>query len=119
MVLQSLGLSITDLEAAGADPYYLITCRMLYNEFSGDLEDAYKNKDVMVEVAEERKLLYNQCFSGMTWPHQSGPRFPERCITNRESKSSSQESKVSKSPLRAPIFTKAGRLIYGKKTRQS
>ena len=55
MVLQSLGLSITDLEAAGADPYYLITCRMLYNEFSGDLEDAYKNKDVMVEVAEERK----------------------------------------------------------------
>jgi hypothetical protein len=23
---------------------HLITCRMLYNEFSGDLEDAYKNK---------------------------------------------------------------------------
>jgi hypothetical protein len=22
----------------------LITCRMMYNEFSGDLEDAYKNK---------------------------------------------------------------------------
>lgn len=33
----------------------LITCRMMYNEFSGDLEDAYKNKDVMAQVAEERK----------------------------------------------------------------
>ncbi len=33
----------------------LITCRMMYNEFSYDLEDAYKNKDVMAEVAVERK----------------------------------------------------------------
>ena len=33
----------------------LINCRMMYNEFSGELEDAYKNKDVMTEVAEERK----------------------------------------------------------------
>ncbi|SRR5216684_4152966 len=33
----------------------LITCRMMYNEFSYDLEDAYKNKEVMAEVAEERK----------------------------------------------------------------
>lgn len=33
----------------------LITCRMMYNEFSVDLEYAYKNKDVMAEVAEERK----------------------------------------------------------------
>lgn len=33
----------------------LITCRMIYNEFSYDLETAYKNKDVMAEVAEERQ----------------------------------------------------------------
>jgi hypothetical protein len=33
----------------------LITCRMMYNEFSGDLEDTYKNKDVMAQVAKERK----------------------------------------------------------------
>ncbi len=33
----------------------LITCRMLYNEFSYDLEKAYKNRDVITEVAEERK----------------------------------------------------------------
>ncbi len=33
----------------------LITCRMMYNEFSYDLEKAYENKDVMAEVAKERK----------------------------------------------------------------
>lgn len=33
----------------------LITCRMIYNEFSYDLEKAYKNKDVMAEVVKERK----------------------------------------------------------------
>jgi hypothetical protein len=33
----------------------LITCRMMYNEFSYDLEKAYKNRDVMAEIANERK----------------------------------------------------------------
>lgn len=33
----------------------LITCPMMYNEFSYNLEQAYKNKDVKVEIAEERK----------------------------------------------------------------
>jgi hypothetical protein len=33
----------------------LITCRMMYNEFSYYLENAYKNKDVIAHVAEERK----------------------------------------------------------------
>jgi len=33
----------------------LITCPMMYNEFSYDLEKAYKNKDVMAQVAKERK----------------------------------------------------------------
>ena len=33
----------------------LIACSMMYNEFSYDLENAYKNKDVLAEVAEERK----------------------------------------------------------------
>ncbi len=28
---------------------------MMYDEFSYDLEDAYKNQDVMAEVADERK----------------------------------------------------------------
>jgi hypothetical protein len=40
------------------DDFYrngLITCGMMYNEFSYDLENAYKNKDVMNEVAQERK----------------------------------------------------------------
>jgi hypothetical protein len=40
------------------DDFYrdgLITCRMMYTEFSYDLEKAYQNKDVMAEVAEERK----------------------------------------------------------------
>jgi hypothetical protein len=40
-----------------ADLYqnHLITCPMMYNEFSGDLEDAYKNKNVMAHIAEERR----------------------------------------------------------------
>jgi hypothetical protein len=33
----------------------LITCRMMYNEFSYDLEKAYKNKDVIAQVAREQK----------------------------------------------------------------
>jgi len=33
----------------------LIACPMMYNEFSYDLENAYKNKDVIAEIAEERK----------------------------------------------------------------
>ncbi len=33
----------------------LITCPMMYNEFSYDLETAYKNRDVIAEVADERK----------------------------------------------------------------
>jgi hypothetical protein len=33
----------------------LITCRMTYNEFSYDLEKAYKNKDVMAEVVKGQK----------------------------------------------------------------
>ena len=40
------------------DDFYqngLITCRMMYNEFSYDIEKAYKNKDVMTVVAEDRK----------------------------------------------------------------
>jgi hypothetical protein len=40
------------------DDFYrngLITCRMMYNEFSHDLENAYKNNDVMSQVALDRK----------------------------------------------------------------
>jgi hypothetical protein len=33
----------------------LITCRMMYNEFSYDIETAYKNRDVMAQVATEQK----------------------------------------------------------------
>jgi hypothetical protein len=33
----------------------LITCRMMYNEFSYDIETAYKNRDVMAHVAEVQK----------------------------------------------------------------
>jgi hypothetical protein len=33
----------------------LITCPMMYNEFSYDIETAYRNRDVMAQVAHERK----------------------------------------------------------------
>ena len=44
--------------STGVDNFYrngLITCPMMYNEFSNDLENAYKNKDVIQLISDERK----------------------------------------------------------------
>jgi len=42
--------TLNDLYRSG-----LITCSMMYDEFSYDLETAYRNKDVRAEIAEDRK----------------------------------------------------------------
>jgi hypothetical protein len=45
----------------------LITCRMMYNEFSGDIEDAYQNHDVMAQVAADRRTIPPCGQASSTW----------------------------------------------------
>jgi len=63
-------------------------------------------------------MLYNQCFRGMTWPYQNGPRFPQRGISSRIQKRfpGIKVSRVSRQYL---LFYEGRKTDYGKKTRQS